>query len=125
MSTPSFKLSQVDPLARSYLPFVALLGKSEMEVTAGVLIAACQHYGDVWQALRPPQISAWLRDVGRTHERWGPVVTNPFATRWAFDTLIERGWARWADGAEGDRTGPIELTDAFFALLVDKEWVLC
>jgi hypothetical protein len=61
MELKDFKPSQVNPFARSYLPFVDAFRHSESEGFACMMICALVYHGDTWQPLSMKQIGEWLK----------------------------------------------------------------
>jgi hypothetical protein len=67
-----FKPSEIDPFARSLVPFVATFRHAESEVFAAMLVGALVMYGDEWRPVVPREIGLFLAkmtgDAGRREE---------------------------------------------------------
>lgn len=117
-----FKPSQVAMLSKSYLPFIGTFGSAEIEMAAGVIVAALAHHGDEWAPILSGQIGEWMACLPK-ESRWRDILSNPF-TQIDVDQLIKGGWARWVGDESQGRKRPIELTQAALERIREKGFVV-
>jgi len=124
----SFKPSQIDVFARSYLPFIGTFGHTEAEVAAAMMISTMRYDGDKLQPVSFEQIKTWMYEAERSEKRWRDLLNNPFVTP-DIDMLIADGYARWVGEGPEHRSGPedpvrpVEFTERGIARLEEKGWV--
>jgi len=124
----SFKPSQIDVFARSYLPFIDTFGHTEAEVAAAMMISTMRYDGDELHPVSLEQVNAWAREAERSEAHWRKLFSNPFVTP-DIDMLIADGYARWVGEGPEHRSGPedpvrpVEFTERGIARLEEKGWV--
>jgi hypothetical protein len=104
VSSKVFKPSQV---VLTGVPLSGTMGRSEVEVAAALLVMACVHHGDQWQALTLDQIA----DAIHARIKDEPVASwnrNPFL-RPDIDGLVAGGWVE-RTSPEEERRSPLRFT---------------
>lgn len=93
------------------LPFVGLLGRSELEAAAALIVRICQRSGGVFRPLVPKEIEDAINaDVREDVSPFSELIANPF-WRPDFRGLVDAGFADFI-GTKNPR--PISLTVKFF-----------
>lgn len=75
------------------LPLVGILGRSEHEAAAALIVFACFYHGDTWQPITIRQIQSalvWAKETN--HATFSKLLENPF-WRPDFQGLVEAGFA--------------------------------
>lgn len=75
------------------LPLVGILGRSEYEAAAALIVFACFYHGDTWQPITIRQIQSalvWAKETN--HVTFPKLLENPF-WRPDFQGLVEAGFA--------------------------------
>ncbi len=116
----NFHPSDVMVFARSPFPFVDTFHRSEIEIAAGMLVAAMVHHGDEWAPMLPKQISEWLEAEQRKPEsHWAKLFANT-SFEPDFDDLIEDSWGCWIGDETEGRRRPIALTQTALDRIREK-----
>jgi hypothetical protein len=91
---PNFKPSDVN-LCDSFPPLVGTLGRFEAEITAALLVRACQVRGDAWQDVDLRTLSEVVgRDIIDKRDPIYTMTRNPFC-RPDPSALVAIGGAEW------------------------------
>ena len=101
IATVDFKPSDVN-LCGSFPPLVATYGRTDLEVTAAVIVRVLSEMGNTWRALEwSDVITVLTADLAEEHPSprarlMRDIVRNPFL-RIAPAYLVEKGFAEWVD----------------------------
>lgn len=98
------------------VPLIDTFERAEYEATVALLVMACEHNGDTFQALTPHQIGDALRSaLGR--EPWKSWNQNPFF-RPNIRDLVDAGFAEFLGNPA--RGCPVQLTQETLTRL--RKW---
>lgn len=118
----SYKPSDVDPFARSYLPFMGTFERAENELGIALLVCACQKQGDEWQPVALEHLRELLDDAKKNGGPWQEMQRNPFAPVPDFVAMDEAGYVKRVKCEDGEDR--MQLTELTFQRIEEKGWVV-